>query len=610
MMTMKAKLLVALIVLSVVGVGVWRFWDKIAPAPKSNIPSLNVKDMNAKLNEMNTPKQGVAVNPIKNVFSKLLAGTNAPAIIDANSKIPDIQGISGYEKAKYNGKMLVRFPINVWPGWAPIIMANGGMAPNAESLFFKKYGFYVELSLVDDPVKARNLFASGYTHVLWGTLDMMALFAPALCQDSRTVPVIPMQIDYSAGGDGAVGRNGVKSMNDFRMKNGIKRKVVIAQNSPSHYFFMSMLLNSQIDPSEIDFIWTADAPSAAKLFVQDNSVDAFVGWSPDIYTVADQVPGTFMVVNSSSANHVIADVFAFRNDFYKDNPQVVKQIVECILEGTEMVRKDPKKAAQLLSDAYGLPIEDTTGMIGSDGGIATGDAHLTNFRENHNFFLNPNNPYGFEAIWNRASMIYKAIGAIDNPVDSSKVKDGSIILGLSDKFKDSTDLSQPNFDPNMVFKALESDENQILTAPVMILFASGSWKVMTETNNYAMNPKDENKIVDQRNMERNANNASNIQKIVEIAANFGNAYILIEGNTDASMRGLVPSDSVKKLSQERAESVKSYLVSTYTNLFSPNKFKVVGNGWDNPLPNCTNPNDPDNNRRNRRTEIKVFPLEN
>ena len=43
--------------------------------------------------------------------------------------------------------------------------------------------------------------------------------------------------------------------------------------------------------------------------------------------------------------------------------------------------------------------------------------------------------------------------------------------------------------------------------------------------------------------------------------------------------------------------------------FDPNKFKVVGNGWDNPLPGCTDPSNADNNKKNRRVEVKVFPLE-
>ncbi len=244
-----------------------------------------------------------------------------------------------------DGKFIVQFPINVWPGWAPIIVANNGMKPNDGSLFFKKYGFYVELSLVDDPVKARDLFASGHSHVLWGTLDMMALFAPELARDSRTVPVVAQQIDWSAGGDGIVARGDIRSINDFHPKNNKRRKVVLAQNSPSHYLIMSLLLDAGIDPAEVDFKWAGDAPAAAKIFVQDKSFDAFVGWSPDIYTVTDALKDTRLVVTTSAANHLIADVWAVRNDFYRDHPEIVENLTRGIFEGMDQVRKDPEAAA-------------------------------------------------------------------------------------------------------------------------------------------------------------------------------------------------------------------------------------------------------------------------
>ena len=219
-----------------------------------------------------------------------------------------------------DGKLVVEFPINVWPGWAPIIVANAGMEPNDQSVFAKKYGFYVHLAIVDDPVKARDLFASGQSHILWGTLDMIALFAPELVKDSRTVPVVCQQIDFSAGGDGIVARGEIRSINDFRIKNGKRKKVVLAQNSPSHYLIMSLLIDAGIDPGDIDFKWAADAPSAAKIFVQDPSFDAFVGWSPDIYNVTDKLKGSRLVVTTGTANHLIADVWAVRNDFYRDHP--------------------------------------------------------------------------------------------------------------------------------------------------------------------------------------------------------------------------------------------------------------------------------------------------
>ena len=95
--------------------------------------------------------------------------------------------------------------------------------------------------------------------------------------------------------------------------------------------------------------WTSNGPrtrpAAAKIFVQDKSFDAFVGWAPDIYTVSEGVTGTRLVVSTGSANHLIADVWAVRNDFFRDHPDIVAGLVRGIFEGMDLVRKDPPAAA-------------------------------------------------------------------------------------------------------------------------------------------------------------------------------------------------------------------------------------------------------------------------
>src|SRR5260370_24129451 len=107
------------------------------------------------------------------------------------------------------------------------------------------------------------------------------------------------------------------------MESGKRKKVILAQNSPSHYLIMSLLIDAGIDPGDLEFKWAADAPSAAKIFIQDNSFDAFVGWSPDIYNITERMKGTRLVVTTSTANHLIADVWAVRHDFYRDHPEIV-----------------------------------------------------------------------------------------------------------------------------------------------------------------------------------------------------------------------------------------------------------------------------------------------
>jgi NitT/TauT family transport system substrate-binding protein len=580
-MTTRGKIVLTILFLGVVGFGVYRWWDKIAPQVRSQNQPLDVARVNeerakAKETQRDAPPPGLT----------LLAGTNQATLVD-RSGIPAVTGVSDYKKEMRDGKPVIEFPINVWPGWAPIIVANAGLEPNDQSVFAKKYGFYVHLAIVDDPVKARDLFASGQSHILWGTLDMIALFAPELIKDSRTVPVVCQQIDFSAGGDGVVSRGEIRNINDFRMSNGKRKKVVLAQNSPSHYLIMSLLLDAGIDPSDIDFKWAADAPSAAKIFVQDPSYDAFVGWSPDIYNVTDKVKGTRLVVTTGTANHLVADVWAVRNDFYRDHPEVVAGLVRGIFDGMDMVRTDPARAAQALATAFSLPVEDCKSMVGKDGGITEGDAHLTNYRENSKFFLDPFNPANFEVVWNSASIIYKSLGTIGITVPAAKVKAANVLAAMAEEYKDVRDLSQPTFKPEALLKmSAEAGTGQVLTKAVMVAF---------EPNKSVLNKEYDLTI------------PATLEEIGKLAGKFGNAYIIIEGNTDASRKGIVPADLVRQLSYDRADAVRKAIMEKYN--FDPNKFKVVGNGWDNPLPNCTDPSNAEHNKKNRRVEVKVFPLE-
>jgi NitT/TauT family transport system substrate-binding protein len=576
-MTTRGKIVLTVLILGLVGFGVFRWWDKIAPQSRPQNQSVDVAKVKQELDRAKTAPTDIP----------LLIGTNAATLVD-RSGIPAVSGTSDYKIDTKNGKPIVEFPINVWPGWAPIIVANGGLEPSDQSVFAKKFDFYVRLSIVDDPVKARDLFASGQSHILWGTLDMIALFAPELVKDTRTVPVVCQQIDFSAGGDGVVARGEISSINDLRMQGGKKRKVVLAQNSPSHYLIMSLLIDAGIDPADLDFKWAADAPSAAKIFLQDKSFDAFVGWSPDIYNITDAMKGsTRLVVTTGTANHLIADVWAVRNDFYRDKPAVVAGLVQGIFEGMDMVRKDPKTAARALAMAFKLPEEDCVKMIGADGGIASGDAHLTNYRENAKFFLDPFNPANFEVVWNSASTIYRSLGTIPGGVSAEKCKATKILSSLAEANKNVRDLSQPTFKPDALLKlSPEAGTGTVLTKAVMISF---------EPNRSGLNVQYDNTI------------PATLEEIGKLAGKFGNAYVIIEGNTDASKKGIVPPDLVRQLSYERADAVRKAIMEKYQ--FDPNKFKVVGNGWDNPLPGCTDNSNAEHNKKNRRVEVKVFPLE-
>ena len=158
----------------------------------------------------------------------------------------------------------VRFAINVWAGWSPIIYANNGFKPGKVWKTPGGKDFKVELVLIDDPVAMRDAFAAGNLHVGWATLDMVPLFLEGLRKDSRVMPRIYQQVDWSNGGDGIVVRDAIKTMADLRGKT-----VVLAQNSPSHFFVLNALINGGVQPAEVDFKFTQDAFQAAAAFNAD-----------------------------------------------------------------------------------------------------------------------------------------------------------------------------------------------------------------------------------------------------------------------------------------------------------------------------------------------------
>ncbi len=495
-------------------------------------------------------------------------------------KLTPVKGISAYEwDAK---EKVLKFSYNVWSGWLPVIAANHGVKPNTDSIFYKKYGFKVEMVLMDDPNAARDAYAAGRVHTVWGTADMMVLFAPDLARDSRTAPRILQQIDWSNGGDGIVVRSNIRSVADLRGKT-----IALAQNSPSEYYLTSLLLSAGMVPKDVKTKYTATAFEAAAAFVADKSVDACVSWSPDIYKIAERVAGTHILSSTADANKLIADVYAVRADFMRDHPDVVEGLVAGIFEGMDMVKKDPSPPCKWMADAFGMKPDEVMGM--------RNDAHPTNFAENVQFFLNASNPTNFERTWKNAAYAYRTLGRIDAPVAFDQVMDFSVLqkLQAAGAFADQKDENVPTFTPASYKKI--TAEAPIITQTIRINFYPNS------SNPYEPARDEVGAIVQGKLYDPSVD--ATLEQVARLAGQFARAVILVEGHTDSSMKGRVPVQAVRDLSLSRSEAIKQALISKYK--FDPKKFIVEGKGWDVPADSS----DPMNQALNRRVEISVFPPE-
>ncbi len=497
------------------------------------------------------------------------------------STLPEVKGTSDYEKL---GKpRVVQFAVNVWAGWAPIIWANGGSEPGKIWKDAKGQDFQVKLKLIDNPVSMGDSFANGSVHIGWATVDMLPLVIERLKRDPRTMPRVYMQVDWSNGGDGIVVRDAIKDVSDLRGKT-----VVLAQNSPSHFFFLNVLLNGGVQPSEVKMKFTQDAFQAAAAFNQNKDIAGVVSWAPDIYNLTKPGMGNKMLVSTATANKLIADVWFARADFARDNPEIIEGLVRGILDATDDLTKDDAKkqeVSKLMDKFYGLPPGTGSEMLA--------DAHWTNYAENRDFFMVASNPTNFQRTFETAVRLYRAIRVIQDSVEFDKIMDFSVIkkLGAEPKYAESKNEYEFKFTPAGSNEV--NVESAVLTKTVVIGFFPNSYDI------YKKVPAKQGsgEVFYDGNVEYT------IEEIAKLAGQFGAARIVIEGHTDGSMKGTADEALVKELSTRRANAVKEALVNKFK--MAPNQFTATGFGWSKPA----DPKDPDNHAKNRRVEVKVVPAE-
>ena len=119
----------------------------LADVPEGTDPAGATVDLDAAKSKLGTPEEGVIEAPDLAGITTVQEYAYVP-----QEKLPPVQGVSGYEWDEEN--KVVKFPINMWIGWLPIVAANGGFAPTEDSIFYKEHGFKVDLTLIDDPVVA------------------------------------------------------------------------------------------------------------------------------------------------------------------------------------------------------------------------------------------------------------------------------------------------------------------------------------------------------------------------------------------------------------------------------------------------------------------------
>ncbi len=567
-MTARGKIVLTLLVIAVVGVGAWKWWDKINSS-KAHGPGQPPSAASA------PASPGAAAAPA--------AASAEPAkpivLAETQTEIPKLAPAGVYQP-KDN---VVEIELSEYAGYSGLIVANGGLAPNEDSVFFKKHGFKLKITLSEE--ESWSALNSGKMAASATTADVLAVYG------RQFQVIVPVQIGFSRGADGVVVRSDIKRIND------LKGKVLVTAQFTEADFFIRYLaqeaglgignladLKEKPDPERLNLVFATDAFAAGDLFLADvkaggGKLAGCVTWAPKTTEVADASGGKAHVLATSKNLLVIADVLIVNKGFAQQNPKMVEGLVNGLLEGNRAVRDNPTAWLDLIGRTFKWDKEQTKAELAK--------VHFSNLPENLAFFSGAIDAAGsFGGIYQSAVYAYGS-PLIKDPVDSDRFMELKHLKALEQggAFKDQKVAIAP-IRTGGAAAAVEGDP--LLSKDIRFLFAPNSANL------------------DMANQD-NLRNLEAIKRLLQVSPG---SVVLLRGHVDNSLvdkfRQQGGDSYVRQMamraiefSKQRAAEIKRVLIEKHG--IDAARLDTVGRGWEEPL-------GPDM-EKNRRVEAQWFTLE-
>ncbi|HKO58388.1 MAG TPA: phosphate ABC transporter substrate-binding/OmpA family protein, partial [Thermoanaerobaculia bacterium] len=340
--------------------------------------------------------------------------------------------------------------------------------------------------------------------------------------------------------------------------------IACTQFTPSHFLLLYLLSQSGLatpDRNEVEknIIFTQDAPAAAAMF-KAKQVDAAVTWEPDLSSsVEARGDEAHILVSTTAATNIIADTLVARQDIIDQAPQTLADFVHGWFDGIEMIKQDPTGSYNIVGKALKLDADTVSGMLSG--------LKLTPYADNAQFYGLNGGKAHYETLFDTAFVIWRKKGLVTRPVEAKDWADARFIQSLAASYPGAK-VEEAKIAPATAGK----NQRAIINKQIDIHFTPGSDEIMP--GSYFV-----------------------LDSLGETMTSFGNTYLRVEGNTDATGS---PTANMT-LSQRRALAVKNYIVQNFPNV-DVNRFQTIGRGSSNPIAdNATEAG----RQMNRRTEIKV-----
>ena len=468
-----------------------------------------------------------------------------------------------------SGKPDLVVAYNTFTGVEGLVLMNGGMEPNENSLLYKNYGIKLLIKQMDAVKDTRSGLHSGDLDLVYCTTDALSVEMGSGSELLADNVVQIMQVNQSHGADAIVVRKGIDDVQGLKRK-----KIAYAVGTASHTLLLNVLESSGLKMADVDGYQVGDGVEAANAF-KNGQCDAAVVWAPDDEDCVASQAGAKVLVSSAVASQIIADGLLVKQTVLKQKHDLILKLVKAWLQGNARVNNDPaakKEANALFAKGFKFP-EDVAAK-------SADKVYFSTLGDNINFFGLNSTFTGMtgDRMYGRMAIKYTEVGLAKSPAPWRNVSDPSIIQELmNDK-----DFSSTGDQAAAKVESFKPATNEVKTQ------VSQSSKVISLEfpTNSAQLDEDDKVLID--------------REIKELAQGFAGAYIRVEGNTDNTGSAAINNT----LSLSRATAVVSYLVNEHK--FDQNKFIIVGNGSKKPVEGCEQNQDEACRSKNRRTEFQFI----
>jgi NitT/TauT family transport system substrate-binding protein len=552
------KFITLLLVLGLVGLGGWLIFQDMQ-AGKQEAPSSSTASSGG--GEPAVSAEGDKPTPIEPV-------TGAPTLEAAAAYQPQ--------------NNIVDVDISEYAGYAGLIVANGGLEPNPESFFAKRYGFQVRLKLSEE---------EGWSKLNNGRIAASVTTADTLAIIGRQFEVVvPAQIGFSRGADQVVVDSGITSINQ------LKGKVLASSQFNEAEFFIRYLaseagvkvkvlrdLDGRPNADELGLVFYEDAFVACdayqhELAGRNPQLNGCVGWSPRTDEVVAASNGRAKVLVSNRNLLIVADILLLNKGFAQAQPKMAQGLVHGLLEGNRLVRENAEPHLSTIASALKWEVSEVRDELAK--------VHLSNLPENLAFFEGTIDAAGsFQGIFQSSVLSYGSL--IKNPADPARFVDLQFLkaLGTESAFAQ----QKVSIAPIRTGGAVSLEGDALLSKDIRFFFLPNSSEL-------DMSKKENEGYLD------------TIKNFLQVSPG---SVVLLRGHVDNARVGefeqqggqpLVRSMALKamELSRQRAQSVSDALLKRHPGI-AKERIELVGRGWEEPASA--------DSEMNRRVEVQWFTLE-